>query len=207
MRNILDTFKFLDFNGIKKLIQLIKSSEQVHWIGTQAEYEAQKANIPDGAIIALTDEEDTTYEHGKYATVETVTGKRWIDGKPIYRKVFTGNIGNISTGACATVAFQMGDMNAETITSVFGGVCYGKTSASAPANNQLGFLPFGRTHGGSDGTVSFGKIVDECFWYLGANNTPANRAFVVYVAGSGIDSLFGYNPPYLAVVEYTKTTD
>ena len=101
----------------------------------------------------------------------------------------------------------MGDISADTITSVFGGVSYGKTSASAPANNQLGFLPFGRTHGGSDGTIAYGKIVDECFWYLSANNTPADRAFSIYVAGSGIDSLYSYNPPYLAVVEYTKTTD
>lgn len=79
--------KFLDIQGLLKLIRLVKNNEQPHWIGTQAEYDSQKANIPNGAIVALTDEEDTTYDHGKYATVETVTGKRWIDGKPIYRKV------------------------------------------------------------------------------------------------------------------------
>jgi len=61
-----------------------------HWIGTQAEYEAQKENIPDGAIIALTDEIDTTYDYGRYSTDEVVTGQRWVDNKPIYRKVFTG---------------------------------------------------------------------------------------------------------------------
>ena len=96
--------KFLDIAGLYKLIQLIKTVSQEHWIGTQAEYEAQKTNIPAGTIVALTDDEDTTYEHGKYATVETVTGKRWIDGKPIYRKVFVDTIPatsgnkNISTG-------------------------------------------------------------------------------------------------------------
>ena len=79
--------KFLDIQGLLKLIRLVKNNEQPHWIGTQAEYDSQKANIPNGAIVALTDEEDTTYDHGKYSTVETVTGQRWIDGKPIYRKV------------------------------------------------------------------------------------------------------------------------
>ena len=86
-RNILDVFKYLDKNGLSKLISLIKRGLQEHWIGTMAEYEAQKANIPAGTIVALTDDEDTEYDHGKYSTVETVTGQRWINGKPIYRKV------------------------------------------------------------------------------------------------------------------------
>ena len=60
-----------------------------HWSGTRAEYEAQKDSIPEGAYVALTDDIDSTYESGDYSLNEVNTGKRWIDGKPIYRKVFT----------------------------------------------------------------------------------------------------------------------
>ena len=113
--------KFLDIAGLYKLIQLIKTVSQEHWIGTQAEYEAQKANIPAGTIVALTDEEDTTYDHGKYSTNETVTGQRWINGKPIYRKVFPMDV-SVSNGATAnwqTVASVAG-MNIEKLVRGWG---------------------------------------------------------------------------------------
>lgn len=98
--------KFLDIQGLLKLIRLVKNNEQPHWIGTQAEYDSQKANIPNGAIVALTDEEDTTYDHGKYSTVETVTGQRWIDGKPIYRKTITGT--NIAANSAVDLSNVFG---------------------------------------------------------------------------------------------------
>lgn len=213
-RNLLDMFKYLDKNGLQKLISLVKKGSQEHWIGTQAEYNAQAANIPAGTIVALTDDEDTDYDHGKYALVETVTGKRWYNGKPIYRKVFIGNIANIVGTApnqySATSVFKFGDMNVDEITDVDGGVFYGKISASTPPNNQLGFMPFGRTHGlgltlpGSGTTFS---VTDECFYYIGSNATPANRTFVAYVAGANVNGHYAYNPPYRVTVEYTKTTD
>ena len=113
--------KFLDIAGLYKLIQLIKTVSQEHWIGTQAEYNAQAANIPAGTIVALTDEEDTTYDHGKYSTNETVTGQRWINGKPIYRKVFPMDV-SVSNGAIAswqTVASVAG-MNIEKLVRGWG---------------------------------------------------------------------------------------
>lgn len=64
--------------------------EVPHWSGTMAQYEADKDNIPEGAYVALTDDIDQNYESGDYSLNEVNTGKRWIDGKPIYRKVFTG---------------------------------------------------------------------------------------------------------------------
>lgn len=64
--------------------------EVPHWSGTMAQYEADKDNIPEGAYVALTDDIDQNYESGDYSTNEVNTGKRWVDGKPIYRKVFTG---------------------------------------------------------------------------------------------------------------------
>ena len=59
------------------------------WIGTQAEWgnltTAEKAKYE---IVCFNDDNG---ESGKdiYSTTETKTNKVWIDGKPIYRKVFT----------------------------------------------------------------------------------------------------------------------
>ena len=185
-RNILDTFKFLDFNGIKKLIQLIKSSEQVHWTGTQAEYEAQKANIPDGAIVALTDEEDTTYDHGKYATVETVTGQRWIDGKPIYRKVFV--ITNSATRAHSE-SIPLGFTDIDTVVSLTG------TMKSKGSNQGITrSLPF-CYYGSLDWSVGL-TVLD---------NTASSDKNTVYIQ-VGV-SAAATADKYIVTLEYTKTSD
>lgn len=50
-------FKYLDKNGLKHLIDLIKNHD-VHWTGTHAEYEAVKDTIPAYAILHFTDDYD-----------------------------------------------------------------------------------------------------------------------------------------------------
>jgi hypothetical protein len=77
------------YSWVEKEVQ--KNDDVPHWSGTRAEYEAIKDNIPEGAYVALTDDIDSTYESGDYSTNEVNTGKRWIDGKPIYRKVLVFN--------------------------------------------------------------------------------------------------------------------
>ena len=52
---VLDTYKFLDKNGLKKAFELIKKHDY-HWTGTHAEYEAQKDSIPAYAILHFTDD-------------------------------------------------------------------------------------------------------------------------------------------------------
>jgi len=52
---IRDSFKYLDKNGLKHLVEKIKAHD-VHWTGTHAEYEAQKDNIPAYAILHFTDD-------------------------------------------------------------------------------------------------------------------------------------------------------
>ena len=54
---IQDSFKFLDKNGLKHLVEKIKTHD-VHWAGTHAEYEAVKDTIPDYAILHFTDDYD-----------------------------------------------------------------------------------------------------------------------------------------------------
>lgn len=73
----------------------------VSWNGTKAEFEAlDKSTLKDGQTVNLTDDyEPNNYASKKYvdekaldvySTEETVCGK-WIDGKPIYRRVFIGS--------------------------------------------------------------------------------------------------------------------
>ena len=54
---IQDSFKYLDKNGLKKVLGLIKNKD-AHWTGTHAEYEAQKDTIPAYAILHFTDDYD-----------------------------------------------------------------------------------------------------------------------------------------------------
>lgn len=54
---IRDSFKYLDKNGLKHLIEKIKAHD-VHWTGTHAEYEAVKDTIPAYAILHFTDDYD-----------------------------------------------------------------------------------------------------------------------------------------------------
>ena len=54
---IRDSFKYLDKNGLKHLIEKIKLHD-VHWTGTHAEYEAVKDTIPAYAILHFTDDYD-----------------------------------------------------------------------------------------------------------------------------------------------------
>ena len=42
---IQDSFKYLDKNGLRKVLTLVKNHD-VHWTGTHAEYEVQKDSIP-----------------------------------------------------------------------------------------------------------------------------------------------------------------
>ena len=83
---IRDSFKYLDKNGLKHLIEKIKLHD-VHWTGTHAEYEAVKDTLPAYTILHFTDDYDENVEVGVYATKETKTGEIWIDNKPIYRRV------------------------------------------------------------------------------------------------------------------------
>ena len=63
-----------------------------HFTGTRNEVNAQIAQnkLPDGAYVAVTDDIDQDYDTD-YSTNEIKLANRWIDGKPIYRKVMKLN--------------------------------------------------------------------------------------------------------------------
>lgn len=62
------------------------------WIGTKAAHDTAKqaGTLPNNCLVAITDDS----EDNNYSTDEKLTGKYWIDGKPIYRKSckYTGTI-------------------------------------------------------------------------------------------------------------------
>ena len=69
-----------------------------HFTGTRNEVNAQIAQnkLPDGAYVAVTDDIDQDYDTD-YSTNEVKLANKWIDGKPIYRKV-VNNPSGIPTG-------------------------------------------------------------------------------------------------------------
>lgn len=59
------------------------------WIGTKSAHDnaVQQGTMPNNCMVCITDDAAGD-DAWKYSTEETRTGKTWIDGKPIYRKVF-----------------------------------------------------------------------------------------------------------------------
>ena len=143
---------------------------------TKAAAEADIANLSEGQIIATKDEGNEMFnpvdviESGNmhavtsnavaealsYSTEEVNTGKKWIDGKPIYRKVLNIN------GYPATIQTGLTSAN-----EVVGMVCK-------------------NTVGGSDNNFTFGGILtDNNIYYpwayqLSSDNTTLSRITSTY---------------------------
>lgn len=69
------------------------------WIGTQSAHDlaVQQGTMPNNCMVCITDDA-AGEEAWKYSTSETNTGKKWIDGKPIYRKVASEVLSRASSG-------------------------------------------------------------------------------------------------------------
>lgn len=63
------------------------------WIGTKTAHDlaVQQGTMPNNCMVCITDDA-AGEEAWQYSTSETRTGKTWIDGKPIYRRVIEKNI-------------------------------------------------------------------------------------------------------------------
>lgn len=80
-------FNTNDFDEVNDTVSL--DVTQRTFTGTQAEWDAlTTAEKKTYGTVNITDDSDSTPEY--YSTAETKTNKVWIDGKPIYRRVFTG---------------------------------------------------------------------------------------------------------------------
>jgi len=92
-------------------LQTLANGQRI-WIGTKDAYNAAKQAgiLPINCLIAITDDS----EDNNYSTEEKLTGKFWIDDKPIYRKVFV--IDSISSGTEVDVS----SLNIETLIVISG---------------------------------------------------------------------------------------
>lgn len=107
-----------------------------------------------------------------YSTEEVKTNKVWIDGKPIYRKVFKGTS---TTQRGVSISFS--GLNLETLTHVEG-FLYSIYNQWWSIHNYYGHSTEYWTSWNSNGT------------------------------SLGVDTGIYFNyPPYIIILEYTKTTD
>ena len=117
-----------------------------------------------------------------YSTTEQLTGGKWIDGKPIYRKMYTGRI--TSFGANTTVASQV------------------KTTLKIDTVTKLDLI--------ANSDANTGQVVGTVgsAYYWGSNDKIRvyidGFDFLMIQNGSG----YPYLPlTYYVTLEYTKTTD
>lgn len=93
---IQNSFKYLDKNGLKKVLGLIKNKD-VHWTGTHAEYEAQKDSIPAYAILHFTDDYD--------------------DSVGVVDKIEANNMNGVTSNAVALAVKSIGNITSDSVNS------------------------------------------------------------------------------------------
>lgn len=133
--------------------------------------------VTDGAYYNL--DLDTIAKNGIYSTDEIVVG-RWIDGKPIYRKVYYN--GNYSQAAKSTKDISFSLPNFKTLVSA-----YGSITAGDGVFNEFP-IPWANATG-MEYSASFGGITSTGFKITTGSGTVWSN-YKVYI-----------------VFEYTKITD
>lgn len=127
----------------------------------------------------------TVANENNYSTEEVKTTKTWIDGKPIYRRVFTGNLPNVPDGGFYDNKYTY-DIPVNYIIS-----CSCMIDPSYYAASLPRFFQDFPSASAPITTIAGGAFVDGgtfTVWF-GSNRTSHS------------------NKPALAIVEYTKTTD
>lgn len=109
--------------------------------GTQAEWDALTANEKAQYVIANITDDDAGENLEYYSTEETKTNKVWIDGKPIYRKVYKCTAATSLTAGEDWKNIPGWDVNVSgiaTITYLFGSIYYwGRIDWYKYTNNKL----------------------------------------------------------------------
>ena len=118
-----------------------------------------------------------------YSTEETDTGKKWIDGKPIYRKVYSITVTAPTTTSTLAIPLDntLNRSNAKLIS--YGGYLEPGTSA----DNYMKAIPYiYKVNNGVSAAISCGLTASELALFYTAVN-PGNTGYIW--------------------VEYTKTTN
>lgn len=147
--------------------------------GTTAEWEAlSAAEKAKYTLVNLTDDGETGSEEN-YSTDEVNTGKKWIDGKPIYRKVF--EITNPATTGAYQINYQHNIVNLDVIV--------GWTGSTTP-----------RTTG------SYRRLLPFAYYGNANYNVGVSVSASVILISIGSESVPDIAKIYMTL-EYTKTTD
>lgn len=117
---------------------------------------------------------DGNRDNRSYSTNEINTGKKWVTGKDIYRKVFT----TITTSANQTITLSLRNVNLINIYGVF--------------KNGNNVFPIPYTY------IDANRDYYEIYTYYDGSST------IYVVFGTSIAGYFPANSPMTLVVEYTK---
>ena len=90
------------------------------------EVSAQEVSI-DTIIDTLQGKATGNSSQEVFSTEEVITNKVWINGKPIYRKVFTGNLPTITNGTFGTLSFDISNLNLDSGVDWYGVVVQNNT--------------------------------------------------------------------------------
>ena len=126
---------------------------------------------------------DTLAAGAAYSVEEVKTGETWIDGRPIYRRVFTFELPEISSGNTSA------RLNLDLDTDIDPGAIIDLTARF----NQNGKTNYGVPMGADFANPEFSTFV---FW----SSSVPKRIIVDY--GLGVSK-----QPAMAVIKYTKTAD
>lgn len=124
-------------------------------------------NGKSGASITLTAEDVGALPKMAYSTAEVNTGKTWIDGKPIYCRVYT--VSDLSQGQDKKIAH--GIQNLATVTDIRG--------VATTSNEEYGtyFLPLPYVSGSGTSNIRL--------WVVGPNievlSNDASRTYSAYI--------------------------
>lgn len=128
----------------------------------------------------------TTYHVEKsnsYSLEETLTGGFWIDGKPIYRKVI-----NLNSVGGATAAFNLTSFDIDNVISING---------TANTGTEILSLNYSK----SDGDVS----QTNCFIVADGVEFTLYCQYSRYTTATQVKTILDCS--FVAIIEYTKTTD
>lgn len=127
--------------------------EKQTWVDNTSIVDAEKLNHIEDGIYENSEAIDGVIDGNVYSTDEVDTGKKWINNKPIYRKVLTGTTSN----GYATNIFAKS--NFDTMISCCGWV----------GNNTVGYMQLGSY---LNDNYSGGFYIDTTLNYLQIYITP-----------------------------------
>ena len=138
---------------------------------------------------------DKSQNANSYSTDEKRTGGTWIDGKPIYRKVFVGNVAE-------DTSINISSLNIENIIKIYSDL------KDLDDNYYNGYLE--QSDVIVDGVDILLNIIKRgATYFFPDSELQIKNSFIKYKLSDGSVFSSGYNllSYYNVIIEYTKTTD